>query len=287
VTQNSCRHFPIPQQKDNTLITLNPRRTPIALLAITCWTGLLQCSVSVAAAQLPAEQPLRSSTQMIAVTTTDWNSFAGQLERYERARPGKRWKAVGSPVAIVVGKNGLGWGAGLIPTDSPSTRSPQDPVKKEGDGKSPAGVFRLKTAFGYAAQPQPGWKMPYIKLTPSVECVDDSASRFYNRVLDRATVAPDWYSSEQMSQAGEAYRWGVVVDHNANPIVPGLGSCVFLHIWGGPGVGTAGCTAMPQEQLEPILAWLDPARNPLLVQLPLAQYKKLRRHWHLPRLPKT
>ena len=247
---------------------------------------LVLCSASIATAQSPHQQPLRSSTQIVVVTTPDWTTVEGRLQRYERTQANKRWKRVGNAIAIVVGKNGLGWGAGLIPTDSPSARSPQDPVKKEGDGKSPAGIFRLSAAFGYAAQPPPGWKMPYTSLTPSVECVDDSASRFYNRVLDRATVSPDWHSSEHMLQAGEAYRWGVVVDHNANPAVPAAGSCIFLHIWAGRGIGTTGCTAMPQELLEPILAWLDPARNPLLVQLPLAQYKKLRGHWHLPRLPK-
>ena len=41
---------------------------------------------------------------------------------------------------------------------------------------------------------------------------------------------------------------------------------------------------MTQEHLEGVIAWLDPARSPLLVQLPRAQYKKLRRQWKLPAL---
>jgi len=244
-------------------------------------------SASLANAQQPLQQPLQSSTQIVVVTTPDWSTVEGQLRRYERTQPNQRWRPVGRPITVVVGKNGLGWGTGVMPADNPATRGPQDPVKKEGDGKSPAGIFRLSSAFGYAAQPPQGWKMPYINLTPSVECVDDPASHFYNRVIDRASVTPDWHSSERMSQAGEGYRWGAVVDHNANPAVPRSGSCVFLHIWAGRGVGTAGCTAMPMEQLEPILAWLGPAGNPLLVQLPQSQYRKLRRPWHLPTLPKS
>jgi D-alanyl-D-alanine dipeptidase len=184
----------------------------------------------------------------------------------------------------VVGKKGLGWGAGIAPDDG--RRAASDPVKKEGDGKSPAGIFRLSTAFGYAAQGPPGWKMPYLSLTSSVECVDDARSKFYNRVVDRATVAPDWNSSEQMLRPDGQYRWGLVVDHNAEPVTAGAGSCIFLHIWLGPGVGTTGCTAMAQEQLEALLARLDSARNPLLVQLPRSQYKKLRRQWKLPALPR-
>jgi D-alanyl-D-alanine dipeptidase len=193
---------------------------------------------------------------------------------------------VGDPIAIVVGKKGMGWGAGLMPTDNPSLRSPEDPVKKEGDGKSPAGVFRIGTAFGYAAQKPADWKMAYVHLTPAVECVDDSASHFYNQIVDRSSVSPDWNSSEHMAEAGVAYRWGAVIDHNVNPAVPSAGSCVFMHIWAGPAIGTAGCTAMAQDQLEPILKWLDPANSPILVQLPLAQYQKLKKPWHLPNPPK-
>jgi D-alanyl-D-alanine dipeptidase len=192
---------------------------------------------------------------------------------------------VGNPITIVVGKNGLGWAAGVVPTDDLATRGTLDPVKKEGDGKAPAGVFRLSTAFGYAAQEQAGWRMPYVNLTQSVECVDDIGSKFYNHVVDRAAVSPDWNSSEHMLGSDELYRWGIVVDYNVNPVTPGNGSCIFLHIWRGQGKGTAGCTAMPQEQLESVLAWLDPARKPLLVQLPFPQYEELRRHWNLPDLP--
>ena len=64
------------------------------------------------------------------------------------------------------------------------------------------------------------------------------------------------------------------------------GGCLALWSRGGAGVGTSGCTAMPREQLEPVIAWLDPAKNPLLVQLPIEQYKKLKKSWKLPGLPK-
>ncbi len=153
-----------------------------------------------------------------------------------RARSGK---LSATPIPVVVGKNGLGWGAGVAP-GCRTARQRADPIKKEGDGKSPAGIFRLSTAFGYAAQEPPAWKMPYLSLTPSVECVDDARSKFYNRVLDRATVAPDWSSSEQMLRPDGLYRWGLVVDHNAEPVTAGAGSCIFLHIWLGPGVGNHG-----------------------------------------------
>ena len=131
------------------------------------------------------------------VTTSSWDAVEGRLQRFERATTDEAWRPIGEPIAGVVGKNGLGWGIGLMATGDQCS-IPTDPVKKEGDGKSPAGVFALGTAFGYDSQPLPGIKLPYLSLTPSIECVDDAASKFYNRFVDRTAVAPDWNSSEHM-----------------------------------------------------------------------------------------
>jgi hypothetical protein len=248
--------------------------------------GILGVSGQAATAEPNA---LKQSTQMIVVNTPNWNEVQGTLQRYERGTIYETWRPVGEPIAIVVGKNGMGWGIGVVATDDPKVRLDSDPVKKEGDGKSPAGVFSLGTAFGDSSQPLPGLKTPYLQLTPSIECVDDSSSKYYNRVVDRSAVVPDWNSSEHMRSVGEASRWGIVVGHNggdmtsdANPPVSGSGSCVFLHIWGTSTHGTAGCTAMPQNQLETLLTWLDPTRKPLLVQLPALEYARLSRRMGLP-----
>lgn len=221
-----------------------------------------------------------SSTQMIVVTTDSWDSPQGTLRRYERERPGNPWHAVGGPITVMIGKTGLAWGTGLLAPP----REASDPIKKEGDGKAPAGVFRLSKIFGYAAQAPAGWKMPYTSLTPTIECVDDEKSKFYNTLVDTSTISPDWgsHENEKMRRSDDLYRWGILVDHNANPPVPGGGSCIFMHIWRGPAQPTVGCTAMPQADMESLLDWLDPERKPLLVQLPSAQYQKLRHRWNLP-----
>lgn len=254
-------------------------------------SGLIVAAMAVRSicVQAGAVEPaaFRQSTQMIVVTTSDWNAVEGRLQAYERSRHGEAWRPAGKPLAIVVGVHGMGWGLGEIATDD--ARLPAEPVKKEGDGRSPAGAFALGTAFGDASQPLPGLKLRYQQLTPSIECVDDAGSKFYNRLVDRSTVAADWRSSEHMRDVGEAYRWGAVVDHNGGAQraeggspVPGAGSCVFLHIWGGPTHGTAGCTAMAPENLEKLLTWLDPKRKPLLLQLPEPAYERLTGRWNLP-----
>jgi L,D-peptidoglycan transpeptidase YkuD (ErfK/YbiS/YcfS/YnhG family) len=248
------------------------------------------CAVAVAGMVLMAaaygREPsaLNGSTQLVVVTTADWNAVPGTLQRFERANQHKKWRAVDGPISVVVGNKGLGWGAGLVPQNELGKVDVLDPVKHEGDARAPAGLFNLSTAFGYAPQPQAGWKMPYIALTPTVECVDDAKSKHYNRVLDRATVTPDWNSSEHMLYSNGQYRWGLVVDHNTAPVTPGGGSCIFMHIWLGTGEGTVGCTAMAQENVETLLGWLDPAKKPLLLQLPQDRYRKIRRHWKLPKI---
>jgi L,D-peptidoglycan transpeptidase YkuD (ErfK/YbiS/YcfS/YnhG family) len=268
-----------------TLLSMKSAAILVCLLWIVGW-----CVSGRAQTETLKSDAFARSTQMIVVTTPDWNAVEGRLQRYERATEQEDWRPVGDPISIVVGKNGLGWGIGVVPTDDAQIRAGGDPVKKEGDGKSPAGVFALGTAFGYASEPLHGLKMPYLNLTPSIECVDDPGSTHYNRIVDHTVVAPDWNSSEHMRYAGEAYRWGVVVDHNgtvtgdANLPEPGGGSCVFLHIWHSHEQGTAGCTAMPQSELETLLTWLDPARGPLLVQLPESTYERLTNRWMLPKL---
>lgn len=226
--------------------------------------------------------PIHSSTQMLVVTTADWNSVDGTLRRYERLSSDAQWVSVGDPIAVVVGKNGLAWGSGLVSYDEFESSGAAAPVKREGDGKAPAGIFRLSSIFGYAEHEPRTWRMPYISLTATIECVDDPASKFYNRIVDRNQVPADWNSSEHMLRPDDLYRWGIVVDHNADPPKAGDGSCIFLHIWRGPGQGTVGCTAMPQQQLEAILAWLDPKQKPVLVQAPVAQYSNIRDKLNLP-----
>lgn len=220
---------------------------------------------------------ISASRQLLVVVTPGWDDVRGELRRYERASTSDGWRPVGDVHAIVVGKSGTAW-------DPLAEQVIAGPVKQEGDGRSPVGVFSLGTAFGYAPASEAAWlKLPYLHVTEGIECVDDASSSAYNQVVNRRQVAaPDWTSSEKMREVGEAYRWGVVVNYNT-PAVATRGSCIFLHIGGGPdSKGTAGCTAMPTSDLHAVMGWLDPALKPVLVQLPRAAYEKLKGGWRLP-----
>src|SRR5512144_1012024 len=60
-----------------------------------------------------AESPLGNSGQMLLVITDDWSSVNGTAQRFERDNGAASWRAVSSPVDVVVGRAGLAWGRGL------------------------------------------------------------------------------------------------------------------------------------------------------------------------------
>ena len=84
-----------------------------------------------------------------------------------------------------------------------------------------------------------------------------------------------------MIPADGIYRLGCVARHNWRPF-PGYGSCIFIHTWKGEAVPTSGCTAMPRPNLEQVLRWLDKGKQPILVQLPAAEYDARKDAWKLP-----
>lgn len=215
--------------------------------------------------------PFAESLQAIVVTTDDWIATTGDAELYERKDLKSKWKAVGKEFDIVVGRTGLAWAQ-----DSAALG-----FKKEGDGKSPAGMFPLMFAFGKAESSTS--KFPYQKILDQTECVDDVNSHHYNKVVGRLQVGIfDWKSSEKMAEITPEYDLGVFVAYNSYPVVKGNGSCIFLHIWKDSATPTSGCTAMARENLERVVGWLDLKKNPYLVQMPEAEYKTYKKSWNLP-----
>jgi L,D-peptidoglycan transpeptidase YkuD (ErfK/YbiS/YcfS/YnhG family) len=252
------------------------RLLAVSALAAGCATAPAPAAETVRGA---TPDPAGAALQAVVVTTPHWDATDGTLRRYARAAPGQPWYPVAQPVPTAVGRTGLAWGVGLHPQQEGA------PQKREGDGRAPAGVFRLSSAFGYAPAEEVQWvRLPYHEARPSVKCVDDGASPLYNQRVDVDTLAapPAWTSHEEMRRDDLLYQWGVWVDHNTGPAVPGRGSCIFLHVWRAPGVPTAGCSAMEDAHMVELLRWLDPAAAPVLVQLPEHEYDRLRRDWRLP-----
>jgi len=212
------------------------------------------------------ERRLESARQLILVVTPEWGAIEGKLQRYERTEGGSAaWRQYGEALPVVVGKNGLAWAAEF----TAKLGDPSDPVKREGDGRSPAGIFTIGPAFGYDPASSHGQLMiDYLQVTKDFECVDDCQSTYYNQLRERSrTPRHDWSSSEVMRRDDDYYRLGVVINHNYPEPVACRGSCIFLHLWEGPGIGTVGCTAMAAHSMVEVVRWLDRARMPVLIQM--------------------
>lgn len=224
---------------------------------------------------------LESSRQLLLVIAESWAGREAQLQCFERENLDGDWQRVGPPIAVSLGRSGLAWGRGLHPQVGGVGSE-----KCEGDGCAPAGIFAITALFGYAAPDSPfarAARLPYLCATRDLKAIDDPASAHYNRIVDQSAVAqPDWASCEDMRRHDPRYAVGAVVAHNSGPPVPGAGSCIFLHVWAGEGVPTAGCTAMALADMTAIAGWLDGAAAPLLVQLPRVEYKFRRADWALP-----
>lgn len=227
-----------------------------------------------------ANSPIPSgSRQLLLMLTDSVLSTNGFLVCFERKTSKDEWIRISERIPAVIGKGGLGWGRGLNPTDSSKLA-----FKVEGDGRSPAGIFTLGPAFGYAkADEMIGLKIPYIHITEMLECIDDVNSSHYNQLILRNEAGKvDWQSSEKMYYSGIWYEQGVIINHNSDPVIKGGGSCIFLHNWSQPNETTSGCTEIEPAQLRKIIYWLDSEANPVFVQLTKKVYYEYKEVWRLP-----
>jgi L,D-peptidoglycan transpeptidase YkuD (ErfK/YbiS/YcfS/YnhG family) len=237
-------------------------------------------SAQAAGAKAPEPSPspiVAANQQLLLVRSATWFTPKGTLDRYERDKEG-HWTPAGPTIPVSLGRNGMGWGRGL------HAQPKSGPFKREGDGRSPAGAFALSRAFGTAdALPAGAHDFPYLHAQSTSYCVEDLRSKSYNQIIDAAELPrAAWEKWSELKRADGLFDWAVIVRQNQPNPERGAGSCVFLHVWRGPQMPTSGCTAMPHEQIEGIVRWLDPRAQPVLVQLPEPVFKKLREAWDLP-----
>ena len=242
--------------------------TPLAVAALT--------AVAVASA---ADPPLDATVrQVVVVVTPSWDATHGRLAWFEREHM-TAWRRMADPVPVTVGRAGCAWGLGLHPTGLPG------PTKREGDLRSPAGVFAIGTAFGAATQLDTG--LPYRALDGDDWCIDVPASPLYNRTVSSRDVgaAAVVGSTERMRRdlpptSDGQYAIGFIIGHNPRGLA-GKGSCIFAHVYAGPGVPTSACTGFAEADLRRLLAWLRGDARPAFVLLPTPEAGRLR-EWGLP-----
>lgn len=224
-----------------------------------------------------------SCSQAIVGITESWDSSHVSLSLVEKDATGK-WRRVLGPMPGRLGRNGSAWGLGLHRTPSGAYR------KREGDGRSPAGIYALGGLWVTNETPvRHDPAIPYTKVGPADLWVTDPAyPKLYNQHvrLNHPAHTP-WELKEQMRQTDYPHSIKMLVHHNTvqsvgKPIVGG-GSSIFFHIWRRDGAAaTAGCTSMEEQNLRALIARLRARRNPVYILLPRSEYARYRTAWKLP-----
>ena len=178
---------------------------------------------------------LEGARQLILVTTANMAAASARLRRFERSGDRDPWRAVGQAEPAVVGAGGLAWGYPFrgLARDG-------EPIKVEGDKRTPAGVYKIGRSFGFAPAPRPGHLV--LKAGETI-CVDDPASPAYNTIAPRAALGPGVHGEDM--GAVDLYRRGLAIDYPTDA-AHRAGSCIFIHVWRAPGRGTAGCVALSE-----------------------------------------
>ena len=127
--------------------------------------------------------------------------------------------------------------------------------KREGDKASPVGVWPVRRALFRADRIAP------VDTHLRVDSIEDEDGwcdapddPAYNRPVRRPYAA----SHEALKREDGLYDLVVVLGHNDDPPVSGLGSAIFLHCMADDGRATLGCVAVEREALITLVAILAP-----------------------------
>jgi L,D-peptidoglycan transpeptidase YkuD (ErfK/YbiS/YcfS/YnhG family) len=159
---------------------------------------------------------------------------------YVRSHPGNRargWLTVGSAhIPVALGRSGI------------------KANKREGDGGTPRGQFRLVRLWWRADRmPVPATLLPIRRIGPNDAWCEDPKDRRYNRPICRNTDGP----GDRLQRSDHLYDFIIEIDHNTRPRIAGRGSAVFIHV-ARPGFSpTAGCVALTASHLRILLAKLS------------------------------
>jgi L,D-peptidoglycan transpeptidase YkuD (ErfK/YbiS/YcfS/YnhG family) len=127
--------------------------------------------------------------------------------------------------------------------------------KREGDGATPRGTFRLVRLWWRADRhPRPATLLPVRRIGADDGWCEDPADRRYNRPVKLAPAS----HADRLKRADALYDFIIELDHNMRPRVAGRGSAVFIHVARLGFAPTAGCIALQLPALRRLLTQLGP-----------------------------
>jgi L,D-peptidoglycan transpeptidase YkuD (ErfK/YbiS/YcfS/YnhG family) len=145
--------------------------------------------------------------------------------------------AGGRPIPVVLGRAGVAAN------------------KREGDGSTPRGRFRLLRLWWRADRlPRPSTHLPVRRIDGALAWCEDPSDRRYNRPFSRSANEP----GDRLWRDDRLYDLVIEISHNTRPRVAGRGSAVFLHVARPDRSGTAGCVALDAKDLRRLLGRLGP-----------------------------
>jgi D-alanyl-D-alanine dipeptidase len=206
----------------------------------------LLCAADVAAAAR-CPDVLAEARRLVLVTAPDMNQERVTVRLYVRDRPAAAWRALSGPLSAVIGRRGMGWGYTFR-----NQAVGAEPVKREGDKRTPSGFFRIGPSFGFEPSGRAGHVI--LKMDETI-CVDDVRSNTYNSIRPRSEIGPA-VRGENMRKY-TIYRHGLFVDYPSNRKAK-AGSCIFMHLMTKSGRGTLGCVAMPEMTLLGVQHFSEP-----------------------------
>ena len=208
-----------------------------------------------ACADTPAARlPTGNAAQLVTVLAPRRTSTRGTLQRWRRV--GGCWRRVGGSAPAWLGERGV------------------SADRHEGDRTTPAGIFGFGRVM-YGIAPDPGLRYPYRRVVCGDWWVEDPRSPYYNRFrhVPCGRRPPFRVTTGDLSRSTTAYRHFAFIRFNADPVVPGRGSGIFLHA--STGRPTVGCVSLPLPALRTVLRWLRPASRPLIAIGTRAQLGRL------------
>ena len=125
----------------------------------------------------------------------------------------------------------------------------------EGDGITPLGAFAVREIFYRADRmAKPDTALPLRAIEKDDGWCDAPDDPNYNRPVKLPYPA----SAEQMWREDHLYDLVAVLGYNDDPVVPGKGSAIFLHLARPDYSHTQGCVALAYDDALAAIAQLKP-----------------------------
>ncbi len=221
-------------------------RVLVILLCLAAWAAAPSGGGSSLCSPMLANELTSTVTakQLVTVVAPRDSATRGTVQIWRRS--GECWLEAGGPWPAWLGQRGV------------------SADRHEGDRTTPAGVFGFGSVM-YGIAPDPGVRYRYHRVACGDWWVEDPRSPYYNRFhhVPCGTRPPFRVTDEDLSRSPTAYRHFAFIRYNTDPIVPGLGSGIFLHA--STGRPTLGCVSLAVPHLVTVLRWLRPENEPLIV----------------------